>query len=90
MKITLVCVCIWVGWWAHVVLQVTRAAEECASTLANSIPPEQSVRVLIPIIQTAEFPVNLAAIKMQTKVSVYISTWNQLGKSVQINTNTDY
>ena len=49
-------------------LQVTRAAEECAGTLANSIPPEQCIRVLNPIIQTADYPVNLAAIKMQTKV----------------------
>ena len=48
--------------------QVTRAAEECASTLASSIVPEQCVRVLIPIVQTAEFPISLAAIKMQTKV----------------------
>lgn len=49
-------------------LQVTRAAEECASTLASSINHEQCVRVLIPIIQTAEYPINLAAIKMQSKV----------------------
>ncbi len=47
---------------------VMRAAEECAETLANSINPEQCVNVLNPIIQTADYPVNLAAIKMQTKV----------------------
>ncbi len=46
-----------------------RAAEDCAETMANSISPEQCVRVLNPIVQTAEYPVNLAAIKMQTKVS---------------------
>jgi len=50
------------------VKEVTRAAEECAATIASAIPADQSVRVLIPIVQTAEFPVNLAAIKMQTKV----------------------
>ena len=49
---------------------VIRAAEESAATLANAISPEQCVRVLNPIIQTAEYPVNLAAIKMQTKVCV--------------------
>ena len=48
--------------------QVVRAAEECAATLASYIPPAQSIRILIPIIQTSSFPINLAAIKMQTKV----------------------
>ena len=48
--------------------QVVRAAEECAATLASYIPPAQSIRILIPIIQTSMFPINLAAIKMQTKV----------------------
>ncbi|KAG8523835.1 CLIP-associating protein 1 [Galemys pyrenaicus] len=50
------------------VLQVVRAAEEAASTLASSIHPEQCIKVLCPIIQTADYPINLAAIKMQTKV----------------------
>lgn len=49
-------------------LQVVRAAEEAASTLASSIHPEQCIKVLCPIIQTADYPINLAAIKMQTKV----------------------
>ena len=48
--------------------QVGRAAEEAASTLASSIHPEQCIKVLCPIIQTADYPINLAAIKMQTKV----------------------
>lgn len=48
--------------------QVVRAAEEAASTLASSIHPEQCIKVLCPIIQTADYPINLAAIKMQTKV----------------------
>ncbi|XP_021373913.1 CLIP-associating protein 1-like isoform X13 [Mizuhopecten yessoensis] len=50
------------------VREVVRSAEECADTLANYIAPEQSVRILNPIIQTAQFPINLAAIKMQNKV----------------------
>ncbi|XP_044792458.1 CLIP-associating protein 1 isoform X5 [Bubalus bubalis] len=48
--------------------QVVRAAEEAASTLASSIHPEQCIKVLCPIVQTADYPINLAAIKMQTKV----------------------
>lgn len=47
--------------------QVVRAAEEAASTLAGSIHPEQCIKVLCPIVQTADYPINLAAIKMQTK-----------------------
>ncbi|XP_047457769.1 CLIP-associating protein 1a isoform X17 [Mugil cephalus] len=48
--------------------EVLRAAEEAASTLAGSIHPEQCIKVLCPIVQTADYPINLAAIKMQTKV----------------------
>ncbi|XP_056590195.1 CLIP-associating protein 1 [Triplophysa dalaica] len=48
--------------------EVVRAAEETASVLAGSIHSEQCVKVLCPIIQTADYPVNLAAIKMQTRV----------------------
>ncbi|XP_048834856.1 CLIP-associating protein 1a isoform X5 [Brienomyrus brachyistius] len=48
--------------------EVVRAAEETASTLAGSIHPEQCTKVLCPIVQTADYPINLAAIKMQTKV----------------------
>lgn len=48
--------------------EVVRAAEECAATLASYIPPIQSIRILVPIIQTAQMPVHLAAIKMLTKV----------------------
>lgn len=50
------------------VVKVVRAAEEAASTLASSIHPEQCIKVLCPIIQTADYPIDLAAIKMQTKV----------------------
>ncbi|XP_048781371.2 CLIP-associating protein 1-like isoform X29 [Ostrea edulis] len=48
--------------------EVVRSAEECADTLANYLPPETCVRILNPIISTANYPVNLAAIKMQNKV----------------------
>ncbi|XP_039997800.1 CLIP-associating protein 1-B-like isoform X2 [Xiphias gladius] len=47
--------------------EVVRAAEEAASTLAGSIQPEQCIKVLCPIVQTADYPINLAAIKMQTR-----------------------
>ncbi|KAM9738562.1 CLIP-associating protein 2 isoform 25-T25 [Menidia menidia] len=48
--------------------EVVRAAEETAAMLALSISPEQCIKVLCPIIQSADYPINLAAIKMQTKV----------------------
>uniref|UniRef100_A0A3B4BC56 TOG domain-containing protein n=1 Tax=Periophthalmus magnuspinnatus TaxID=409849 RepID=A0A3B4BC56_9GOBI len=47
--------------------EVVRAAEETAVTLASSLVPEQCLKVLCPIVQTADFPVNMAAIKMQTR-----------------------
>ncbi|XP_061154628.1 CLIP-associating protein 1-A-like isoform X5 [Syngnathus typhle] len=47
--------------------EVVRASEEAASTLACSIQPEQCIKVLCPIVQTADYPINLAAIKMQTR-----------------------
>uniref|UniRef100_A0AAV2JYI0 TOG domain-containing protein n=2 Tax=Knipowitschia caucasica TaxID=637954 RepID=A0AAV2JYI0_KNICA len=53
--------------------EVVRAAEEAAVTLAGSIHPEQCIKVLCPIVQTADYPINLAAIKMQTKVIERIS-----------------
>ncbi|XP_052805181.1 CLIP-associating protein 1-like isoform X3 [Mya arenaria] len=53
--------------------EVVRAAEECAATLASYIPPAQITRILIPIIQTAPMPINLAAIKMQTRVMEQLS-----------------
>jgi len=74
--------CWWVWLWPMTSLtqgfallwfQVVRAAEEAASTLASSIHPEQCIKVLCPIIQTADYPINLAAIKMQTKVIERIS-----------------
>lgn len=48
--------------------KVVRAAEETAAMLALSISPDQCIKVLCPIIQSADYPINLAAVKMQTKV----------------------
>nr|XP_056713902.1 CLIP-associating protein 2 isoform X22 [Euleptes europaea] len=48
--------------------EVVRSAEDAATMLATSISPDQCIKVLCPIIQTADYPINLAAIKMQTKV----------------------
>uniref|UniRef100_A0A3Q3QHI6 TOG domain-containing protein n=1 Tax=Monopterus albus TaxID=43700 RepID=A0A3Q3QHI6_MONAL len=53
--------------------EVVRAAEDAAATLAGSIHPEQCIKVLCPIVQTADYPINLAAIKMQTKVTERIA-----------------
>ncbi|KAM9257969.1 CLIP-associating protein 2 isoform 14-T14 [Cariama cristata] len=53
--------------------EVVRSAEEAASMLATSISPDQCIKVLCPIIQTADYPINLAAIKMQTKVIERVS-----------------
>ncbi|XP_049622336.1 CLIP-associating protein 2 isoform X2 [Suncus etruscus] len=53
--------------------EVVRSAEEAASVLATSITPEQCIKVLCPIIQTADYPINLTAIKMQTKVIERVS-----------------
>lgn len=47
---------------------MVRAAEEAAAMLAQSISPDQCIKVLCPIIQSADYPINLAAIKMQSKV----------------------
>ena len=49
-------------------VQVTRAAEECAMLLARFIAPDRTVLVLLPMIETEEYPVNLAAIKMMTQL----------------------
>ncbi|KAM4711198.1 CLIP-associating protein 1-A-like isoform 3-T3 [Anableps anableps] len=53
--------------------EVVRAAEEAASTLAGSIYPEQCIKVLCPIVQTTDYPINLAAIKMQTRAVERVS-----------------
>jgi len=39
-------------------VQVVRAAESCAATMAGVLPPDMVVRVLNPIVKTGDFPVN--------------------------------
>ncbi|CAM9334945.1 unnamed protein product [Lampetra fluviatilis] len=48
--------------------EVVHAAEEAAAAMASALPPEPCLRLLWPFVQTATYPGNLAAIKMQTKV----------------------
>jgi len=48
--------------------QVTRAAEECAMLLARFIAPDRTIQVLLPMIDSEEYPINLAAIKMMTQL----------------------
>lgn len=48
-------------------MQVVRCAEQCAAAMAVC-PFEVVVGVLNPLITTAEYPMNLAAIKMMTKL----------------------
>lgn len=48
--------------------EVARVAEEAAGTIAKSLPPEVCLRALSPVLREAEFPVNLAALKMTIKV----------------------
>ena len=49
-------------------LKIVRLAEEAAMTIARQLPPDVCLQVLGPLLRDAEFPVNLAAIKMITKV----------------------
>ena len=49
-------------------MQVFRAAEECAATLAKSLKPEHSVVVLAKLTDTLEYPLTVAAIKTLTQV----------------------
>ncbi|XP_047740406.1 CLIP-associating protein 2 isoform X3 [Hyalella azteca] len=48
--------------------EVIRAAQVCAGTVAEILPPEVVIRVLKPLIQMGEFPVNQSAIKMLNKL----------------------
>jgi hypothetical protein len=41
-----------------ILVQVVRAAESCAATMAGVLPPDMVVRVLNPIVKTGDFPVN--------------------------------
>jgi len=56
-----------VRYW-HLYMKVTRAAEECAMLLARFIAPDRTIQVLLPMIESEEYPVNLAAIKMMTQL----------------------
>jgi len=47
---------------------VVKVAEECSFALSISLQPETVVRVITPLISAKEFPVNLMAIKMMTKL----------------------
>lgn len=48
--------------------KVTRAAEECSNLLSRIISPERSHVVLGPLIESEDFPINLAAVKMMTQI----------------------
>ncbi|XP_034257106.1 CLIP-associating protein 1-A isoform X3 [Thrips palmi] len=48
--------------------EVLRASETCASAMAEHLPSDVIVHVLIPLIVTGEFPVNQSSIKMLTKL----------------------
>ncbi|XP_015275091.1 PREDICTED: CLIP-associating protein 1 [Gekko japonicus] len=63
--------------------EVVRAAEEAASTLASSIHPEQCIKVLCPIIQTADYPINLAASAIQNTLTSLVEKV-KLPSSIQV------
>ncbi|XP_054279467.1 CLIP-associating protein 2 isoform X5 [Macrosteles quadrilineatus] len=48
--------------------EVVRSGETCANMIATTLPADAVIRVLTPLIQTGEYPLNLAAIKMLTKL----------------------
>lgn len=47
---------------------VQRTAEVCATTIATLLDPSLVIRVLVPLITTGDYPVNLAAVKALTKL----------------------
>ncbi|XP_039287567.1 CLIP-associating protein 2 isoform X3 [Nilaparvata lugens] len=47
---------------------VQRTAEVCATTIATLLDPGLVIRVLVPLITTGDYPVNLAAVKALTKL----------------------
>lgn len=47
---------------------MVRTAEACANTIATTLAPSMVIRVLAPLIQTGEYPLNLAAVKMLTRL----------------------
>ena len=50
-------------------------AEEAAGTIAKNLPPEVCLQALSPVLREAEFPVNLAALKMIMKVQLSLTTF---------------
>ena len=60
--------------------EVQRTAELCAATAAVVLPGDQMIRILKAVISTSQMPVNLAAIKMLTKVSAAICSRMASGK----------
>lgn len=54
-------------------LQVARVAEEAAGTIAKNLAPEVCLQALSPVLRDADFPVNLAALKMTIKVIIIVS-----------------
>lgn len=58
--------------------EVQRTAELCAATAAVVLPGDQMIRILKAVISTSQMPVNLAAIKMLTKVSVLVTSSKRL------------
>ncbi|XP_049844467.1 CLIP-associating protein 1-A isoform X1 [Schistocerca gregaria] len=48
--------------------EVSKAAEHCISAIGKSLPPEQLINVVCPLIKTGDLPMNLGAIKILTRV----------------------
>jgi CLIP-associating protein 1/2 len=48
--------------------QVARSAEQCAAAMVTVLPADLVTRVLSPLITTAEYPLNQAAIKMLNRL----------------------
>lgn len=48
--------------------EVSKAAEHCISAIGKSLPAEQLINVVCPLIKTGDLPMNLGAIKILTRV----------------------
>lgn len=48
--------------------QVLRSAEQCTNTIATTLDPDMVIRILAPVITTADYPMNLGAVKMLTRL----------------------
>lgn len=47
---------------------VLRSAEQCTNTIATTLDPDMVIRILAPVITTADYPMNLGAVKMLTRL----------------------